>query len=160
MADGQWILPFAALASLDRNSRSRATEPLMLTMLPGPAAQRSAVAAVAVTQQARDGLRRERQVATQTVEAVTEAQANPAGFTRDSLLQRRALRAIATDDLVAQINAIPGSVGDQVVTQAVAALKAAIALPRDRKLPSADEEAKYKEFAARMSNAQKKAIFG
>jgi hypothetical protein len=167
MSEGQWVVPLAALASLDRNSRSRATEPLMLTMLPGPAATKTAVAAVAVTQQARDGIRREKQVATQTVEAVAEAQANPAAFTKDNLTQRRALRAIATDDLVAQIQAIPATVdanavkaaAKAVAVDALSAVKAAIALQPGNKIPSADE-AKYPELVANLTDAQKKDIFG
>jgi hypothetical protein len=139
----------------------------MLTMLPGPAAQKTAIAAVAVTQQARDGLRREKQVATQTVEVVAEAQANPATFTKDNLTQRRALRAIATDDLVAQIQAIPATVdanavkaaAKAVAVDALSAVKAAIALQPGNKIPSADE-AKYPELVANLTDAQKKDIFG
>jgi hypothetical protein len=130
MPDGtNWMIPMLSLASMRREERDRATQPLMLTMLPGGAAQKTAIAAVAVTQQARDGLRQERRVAEQTVQAVAEAAADPTAFDRTRLEQQPALRAVASDELVAQIKVIPTAVAQQVADQTVAAVTEAVTDP-------------------------------
>jgi hypothetical protein len=69
----EWLLPFAALFTADPATRSRATNTVALTMLPVAPAMRAGVAALAVTQQASDGVRREARVASQTVDAMTMA---------------------------------------------------------------------------------------
>lgn len=61
--DAASLMGFAVLGSIKMAERRRATESLMLSMLPGPPATRAALASVAVTQQARDSVRRERKVA-------------------------------------------------------------------------------------------------
>jgi hypothetical protein len=122
MANGnQWMIPVFALASLDRDARDRATQPLMLTMLPGAADQRAAVAAVAVTQQTQDGLRRERRVANQLVDVVTEAAAGSGTpVTRDDLSKRAILRSVATDDLARRINAVRSTAAKPAIEEIVA----------------------------------------
>jgi precorrin isomerase len=54
---------------------------------------------MAVTTQVQEGLRRERHVAQEVVEAVKHAANDPSTFTTEYLRSRPALRAIATDAL-------------------------------------------------------------
>jgi hypothetical protein len=152
------MVPMFSLASMRREERARANQPLLLTMLPGGAAQKTAVAAVAVTQQVRDGLRQERRVAEQTVDAVAEAAASPAAFDRDRLAQKPALRTLASDELVTRIKAIPDVAALPVVEQAADALVTAIGLGQNTLLPKADA-AKYPDLVNRLTDAQKAAIF-
>lgn len=140
------LLEFAVLASMKRAERDRAQLPLVMTMLPGPAAQKGAVAALAVTTQARDGLKRERRVADDVVTAVTDATSGAPPLTVDKLREYPALRSIATDGLAARINEIPPP--SEIVKQAAAMVAAAIALPKDTKIPEADAQ---KEFPLLMA---------
>src|SRR6266545_1680643 len=98
------MFEFAILATMSRTEAARATTPLMMTMLPGPAAQRSAVAAVAVTTQVQDGLRRERTIVTRTVEAMVQAAKDP-DFTTEALRAIPGMRDVASDAVTARIHA-------------------------------------------------------
>lgn len=147
-----------SLVSMRREEIARARQPLFLTMLPGGAAHKTAVATLAVTQQVRDGLRQEQRVVDKTLDAVTEAAANPAAVDRDRLAQIPALRAVASDEVVTRIKAIPDVVARPVVEQAADALVTAIGLGQNTLLPKADA-AKYPDFVNRLTDAQKAAIF-
>lgn len=124
------LFGFAMLMSLKTPERKRAQQPLIMTMLPGPAAQRSAIAAVAVTTQARDGLRRERRVAHETVQAVVAAAKDAGGFTTESLRNMPALRLIATDALRDSIIAAVSGGSPAPPDNGTKALPAATASPQ------------------------------
>jgi hypothetical protein len=163
MPDGGVFFPLVALASTDRAARRRAIGPVSVTMLPGAPAQKAALDALVVTQEVENGFRRERRVANQMVGAVGAAMDHPETFDRDELTQFPALRPLATDALVASIKGIPApaqAVDQKVVEQAVAAIKAAIALPKNGKLAKADRTAtKFRALTSLMSDAQKDELF-
>lgn len=94
----EWMMPMAALAASNRRTRRRVRDPLLLTLVPGAPAVRSAVAAVAVTQQAEQSLRRERRVAEETA-AVVDSAARGTAVDRAALEQVPALRDVASDQL-------------------------------------------------------------
>jgi hypothetical protein len=163
MADGQMMVPFVALASMDRAARDQALQPLVLTMLPGPPAQKTAVAAVAVTQQAQEAVQNERRVANQVVAAVGEAAEKPDEFDRQALARFPALRRLATDEFVTRIKEIPtpakAEANQELAKEAVQALKAAIELSEDgKKLPKAHAD-KYPALTEHLSDAEKAQLF-
>lgn len=159
------LFGFAMLASMKPAERRRASTPLVMTMLPGPAAQRSALAAVAVTQQVKDSARRERRIAEDVVSAVDLAVQDPAGFTTDKLRGLPALRDLATDALRDKILALPPVVAalpaaapapvidPQVVAQA-AEVVALLVKNNGTKLTAA-ETAKFPDFMAALSPKQR-----
>lgn len=173
------MFEFMMLATMRQTERDRATTPLVLTMLPGPAAQRGAMAAVAVTTQVQDGLRRERRVAGETVEAVKQAITDP-NFTTDKLRGIPALRAVASDALrdsiisaavvanaaaaaavaappaVGAIAPVGGGVPAKVIEQAAGV--AAFLVSKGTKLVAADK-AKFPDFVGALTSDQRKAIF-
>lgn len=112
MAIQTGLFEFAMLASMKAVERKRATTPLVLTMIPGPAATRSMMSALAVTTEVRDGLRRERQVASGVIMAIQSAIDDPDKFTTDKLLSIPALSAIASDDLKNEILTLFSRPGD------------------------------------------------
>lgn len=136
------LFGFAMLMSLKTTERKRAQQPLIMTMLPGPAAQRSAIAAIAVTTQARDGLRRERRVATETVQAVVAAATDPAGFTTESMRKLPALRPIATDALRDSIVAAVSGQPSTTPGGGTRALPAGSSAPQPADQPATLEAAK------------------
>lgn len=170
------LFEFAVLASMKSAERQRATTPLVMTMLPGPPAQRSAVAAMAVSTQVKDGLRRERRVAEEVVEAVRLAAKDPTGFSTEKLRELPALRAVATDSLrdavlslttAASSSALPAgtstststspSVVDPKVVEQAAQVAALLVQKKGTKLTAA-EGAKFPEFLHALTQQQRDEI--
>lgn len=100
----EWLLPFAALFTADPATRSRATNTVALTMLPVAPAMRAGVAALAVTQQASDGVRREARVASQTVDAMTMAAGRDEPLTPADLDRFPALAAVDKTVVAGRLN--------------------------------------------------------
>lgn len=109
------IIEFTLLATMRRAERSLAQGPLMLTMLPGPPSQKSAVAAVAVGTQARDSVKRQQRVAEAAVEAVTTALTTSTDVTAGELEQVPVLKDIVTPSLIDRINAVTPAVSEHLV---------------------------------------------
>lgn len=146
---------FAMLASMKPSERQRATAPLALTMFPGPLAQVSAVSAMAITTQVRDGLRRERRVtedvSAAVVEAVRLAKKDPTGFTTEMLRSMPALSSIATDLLRDEIL----SLADPKVVEQAVYLAVHIANHGGGKPTAAEAEKWYPELVAALTPAQR-----
>lgn len=170
------LLEVAMLASLTSAERQRAQLPLVMTMLPGAPAHRGAVAAMAVTTQARDGLRRERRVASQVVDAVDAAVQNPGNFTTETLRQLPALRAIATDQLRDKIRSVtepaqaaihgaparagaPAAAIDPVVLDQAVGVAVALIHKKGSKLAGAEAE-RFPDFLKALSQQQRDQIVG
>lgn len=100
------LMGLAMLGSMKKAERARAETPLVLTLVPGPPTTRAAIAAVAVGDQARDGLRREGRVAAAVLtaaEAVAAGQEPSAAFAAQP-----ALRDLSPEVLATRFEAIPG----------------------------------------------------
>lgn len=99
------LMGLAMLGSMKKAERTRAEGPLVLTLVPGPPSTRAAIAAVAVGDQARDGLRREGRVAAAVLsaaEAVAAGQDPGVAFAAQP-----ALRDLAPEALATRFDAIP-----------------------------------------------------
>ncbi len=97
------LMGFAMLGSMKKPERKRAESSLVLTLVPGPPATRAAIATMAVSNQARDGFRREMRVASAVVgatEAIAAGESAVAAFAGQS-----ALRDLAPDQLAARFAA-------------------------------------------------------
>lgn len=169
------LFEFAMLATMRPSERQRATPSLVISMLPGPPVQRSALTAVAVTTQVKDGLRRERRVAGEVVEAVKLAAQDPAAFTTDKLRALPGLRTVATDTLRDSILSLtapagaakagasagaaakPVTAADPRLEQAVAV--AAFVAEKGRKLTLKEAE-KYPDFLLPLAHEQWVQIVG
>lgn len=132
------IIEFTLLATMRRAERSLAQVPLMLTMLPGPPSQKSAVAAVAVGTQARDSVKRQQRVAEAAVEAVTSALTSSADVTVGELEQVPVLKDIVTPDLVDRINAVTPAVSEHLVKLAGELAVATLEQPKGDRLNAAE----------------------
>lgn len=155
MAYPTGFFALAMLATMKSDERQRATVPLAMTMLPGPPGQMSAVSAMAVTTQARDGLRRERRVAEDVaagmVKAVHLAKTDPASLTTDKLREIPALNPIATDLLRNEIL----SLSDPKVAEQAVWLAVHIANHGGNKPTLAEAEKWYPELVAALTPAQR-----
>jgi hypothetical protein len=139
----EWLMPFAMMVASPRETSRRASEPLVMTMLPGPPAQRAAVAAVAVTQQAESSIRRERVVARTVADAVQEAAATPGGLTRAQLDSSAVLRPIASDALLQRVNDAAFGAQAQLVTETVLLANQLIATQPGKHITSDEFEKKF-----------------
>ncbi|WP_426514230.1 hypothetical protein ACPPVO_28560 [Dactylosporangium sp. McL0621] len=124
----EWMLPVVALNAMSQQARQRALNPMMLTMMPVAPAMRGPVAAIALSQQAEDSIRQERQVSEQTVRAVEIAARTPGGVSQRHLDGVPALAAVDRAALSRRINAtvntIVGATVQQVAHEAVALVTA------------------------------------
>jgi hypothetical protein len=156
------MVEFALLGSMRRREAARATTPLMMTMLPGSAPQRSALAAVAVTTQVQDGLRRERRVATSAAKAVLEAVKSPTGSLDITQLSTiPGLGDIATAALLQVVNGVAADPAIRTVTppDPLVLVKQAFALVDEvaksrKKLSQAAAKKKYPELVAAAAQAK------
>ena len=100
----EWLLPFAALFTADPVTRERATNSVALTMVPVAPAMRGGIAALAATQQASDGVRREVRVASQTLDAVALAASQSQPLTPADLDRFPALEAVDKTVIAARLS--------------------------------------------------------
>lgn len=98
------LMGFAVLGSMKKAERKRAETPLILTLVPGAPATRAAIATVAVGNQARDSLRREKKAASAVITAVGAIAAGQPAAT--AFAGQAALRDLAPDALAAQFTAV------------------------------------------------------
>lgn len=103
MATQQEMFGLFSFMALDKPAQSRARFPFVMTLLPGAPAQRAAMATVAVGTQARDAVRRERQVASAVVSAA-EAIAEGADATT-AFAAQPALRDLNPAELATRFDA-------------------------------------------------------
>jgi hypothetical protein len=142
MANPMDIMPLFVLASLKAEARKRATTPLMVASMPVAAAQRGAIAAVAISNEVSDGIRRERQVASEVINVI-KSDKPP---TTDHLRGIPALKAIATDGLRDDLVSLRDDLEKRTAEVASQAAKvASLTLWHKRKL-NADEVTDYKLF--------------
>ncbi|WP_131683065.1 hypothetical protein [Pseudarthrobacter sp. YALA5] len=127
--------------------RQRATVPLAMTMVPGPASQQSAIAATVVTTQVRDGLRRERRIADDVARAmipvVKLATEKPADVTTEYLQKIPVLSPIASDalrDAVIKGAPAPAAAPDAKIVAQAAKLADLILKNGGKKLNAGDEK--------------------
>lgn len=95
-----WVT-FAMLGGMSQAERDIAGDSLLLTALPGPAATRSMVATVAISQQASASIAREKQVAAATIRAIKDVHDNAVEPSK-AFAKQSALR-----------NLVPGSIANQ-----------------------------------------------
>ena len=137
----EWLLPAFALFTADPTTRGRATNSVALTMMPVAPAMRGGIAALAVTQQASDGVRREVRVASQTVDAVALAASQSQPLTPADLDRFPALEAVDKTVIADRLNETVGSARSADAEELVAFSKALI--KGQGKLISAADLARY-----------------
>jgi hypothetical protein len=126
------LMGFAVLGSMKKAERTRAETPLILTLVPGAPTTRAAIATVAVGNQARDSLRREKKVAGAVLGAVEAVAAGQPPAT--AFAGQPALRDLAPDQLAArlttslEVGSDVGGVGTHVPAAKEAELRHALGL--------------------------------
>jgi hypothetical protein len=133
----EWLLPFAALFTADPKARGRATNSIALTMMPVAPAMRGGIAALAVTQQASDSVRREARVASETVDAMTLAASQDKPLAAADLDRFPGLEAVDKTALATRLNDTLGEARSVDATELVTFAKALIAA-KGAKISAAD----------------------
>ena len=105
----EWLFPAFALFTADPTTRERATNSVALTMMPVAPAMRGGIAALAVTQQASDGVQREVRVASQTVDAVALAASQSQPLTPADLDRFPALGVVDKTVIANRLNTTVGN---------------------------------------------------
>ncbi len=123
--DTNSILPFVMLNTVDAKVRARAFDSVMMTSVPVAPAVRGSLAALAVTQQAQDGIRREQRASEETVTAVERALASPGTLTVEALSDLKGLGAVDTKALVDRLNNVVEPAQKEVVDLANTLMAAA-----------------------------------
>jgi len=137
----EWLLPAFALFTANPTTRDRATNSVALTMMPVAPAMRGGIAALAVTQQASDGVQREVRVASQTVDAAALAASQSQPLTPADLNRFPALGVVDKTVIADRLNETVGSARSADAEELVEFSKALI--KGQGKLISAADLAKY-----------------
>lgn len=154
--DNSSLMGIALLGSMKRAERKLASTPMMLTLVPGAPAARSALATVAVGSQARDAVRRQNRVVRDTLDVATEIIADPGTPVKDHLLRHPALKDLTVIPRFEQFGqevAVPaGSAAEADLALAAEMVTAALTMNKGD-LFSTQEAAKYQTFLDRLPAA-------